>query len=658
MNKEEENKDLGSVLSEPSFDSGAIERYRKLGKVWEPIFAIITFFGVLASINEIFRLGWLSYHENAYYYGMLAVFLSSAFLLFPISKGASKSKTPWYDISLFLLTIFCCGYLMLNAFRIANEGWVSAGPIFSIVVSILMWGLILEALRRAGGSTLLIFTGVISIYPLIAAHMPGFLEGAGFSFTEAAKFHVMSRESIIGIPTRTFCELVIGFMLFSSALQATGGGLFFTKFASAILGGVRGGPAKVSVVASALFGTISGSAVANVAVDGWITIPTMKRTGYSPEYASAVEACASTGGCIMPPVMGAVAFVMASFLQVPYTTVAIAAAIPAILYYLGLFVQIDCHAAKRGLVGLPKTELPSLKETLKEGWIYFAALVVLVYLLFKLKQEAQAPYIASVFLLLGAMFRKETRPNLKTIYNLFINSGRILVEMIAILAGIGFILGGMSMTGVAVSFSSELVNLFGQHALPMLMMGMVVSYILGMGMTITACYIMLSIVLVPALSPLGFDPVAVHLFVLYCGLFSFITPPVAMAAYVAAIIGGANFWKTGFRAMRLCFVLYVIPFFFVYNPELILHGNSTLSIVESVLTAFIGVFILASCIEGYLSGIGKLNIMQRVWFGIIGFLLFFPEKYTDLIGIVLLVATVSSILLYRRHMRPISKRKY
>lgn len=625
-----------------------VERYRKLSKGWKPFFAILSLFGVLFSMNEIFRLSLVLYHENFYYYGMIGIFLSSSFLIFPVSKNASREKIPWYDFLLFLLAIACCLYLMANAYRISMEGWSLVGPPTATAVSIILWVLVLEALRRGGGFTLFIFTGLISIFPLFAEHMPGFLEGTGWSLMGAARFHALTRESIIGIPTRTFCELVIGFMIFSSTLQATGGGTFFTKFASALLGSFRGGPAKVSVVASCLFGSISGSAVANVAVDGWITIPTMKKTGYSAEYAAAVEACASTGGAIMPPVMGSVAFVMASFLQVSYGAVALAAVVPACLYYWGLFVQIDAHAARKGLFGLPKSELPSLKETLKEGWIYFGGLGALIYLLFQLKQEAQAPYVASLFLLAGAMFRKETRPNLKTFYDLLVDSGKVLVEMIAILAGIGLIMGGLSMTGIAISFSSELVNLFGKNPLAMLIMGMVASYFLGMGMTITACYIILAVVLVPALTPIGFDLMAVHLFVLYCGLFSFITPPVALAAYVAAIIGGANFWKTGLRAMRLCFVLYIIPFFFVYNPALILHGKSTLLIIEAVITAFLGVFVVASTFEGYMAGLGKLNVFHRILFFCSGMMLFIPELVTDLAGFVLTAIIFFGIKFYRK----------
>jgi len=628
-------------------------RQRKLGKGWKWILVILTLFAVIYSINEIFRLG-VVYHELVYFYIMLGTFLSISFLLYPASKKASKEKVPWYDMLLFLLVIACCTYLMWNAFRIANEGWVYMGPPMSIIVSILMWGLVLEAMRRSGGLFLFGFVVLFSLYPLFAEHLPGFMEGTGWSFIGAAKFHAMSRESIIGIPTRTFCDLVIGFILFGIILQETGGSLFFTKLAYAVFGGVRGGPAKVSVVASSLFGTISGSAVSNVLVDGYITIPTMIRSGYEPPFAAAVEACASSGGCIMPPIMGAVAFVMASFLMVPYADVAIAAFVPACLYYWGLFVQIDGHAAKKGLVGLPKNELPSLKETIKEGWVYLFSIAALIFLLFYLRQEAQAPFYASGLLIIGAFLKKETRPTLKTFFNLMANSGNILAELVVIMSGVGLIIGGLTMTGVALAFSGELVRAVGNNALVILIAGAIVSFILGMGMTITACYIFLSIVLIPALTPFGFDVMAVHLFVLYCGLFSFITPPVALAAYVAASIVGADFWKTGFAAMRLGFVKYFIPFFFVYNPALILHGKSPIMIAEAVATGFIGVFLLGSSIEGYLIGVGKLNYLLRAIFAVAGFLTFVPEIYTDIIGLVLAAITYAVILLRRRYQKSVS----
>jgi TRAP transporter 4TM/12TM fusion protein len=646
---EDWNQRLQNITA--SVDMGG--KQRRLGKGWKSILVILTLFGVVYSIDEIFRLG-VVFHELVYYYTLVGIFLSISFLLYPATKKAPRDRVPWYDVLLFLLVIACSAYLASSAFRIANEGWVYLGPTTSIVVSLLMWVLVLEALRRSGGLFLLGFVVFFSIYPLVAEHMPGFLEGTGWSLTGAAKFHAMSRESIIGIPTRTFCELVIGFILFGITLQETGGSLFFTKLAYAVFGGVRGGPAKVSVVASSLFGTISGSAVSNVLVDGYITIPTMIRSGYDPPFAAAVEACASSGGCIMPPIMGAVAFVMASFLMVPYADVALAALVPACLYYWGLFVQIDGYAARKGLVGLPRNELPSLKETMKEGWVYLFSIAALLVLLFYLRQEAQAPFYASGLLIIGAFLRKGTRPTPKTVSNLMTNSGNVLAELVVIMSGVGLIIGGLTMTGVALAFSGELVRAVGNNAIVILLAGAIVSFILGMGMTITACYIFLSVVLIPALTPFGFDVMAVHLFVIYCGLFSFITPPVALAAYVAASIVGADFWKTGFAAMRLGFVKYFVPFAFVFNPALILHGKSPIMIAEAVITAFIGVLLLGSSLEGYLIGVGKLNYLLRAIFGLAGLLTFVPEIYTDMIGLGLAGATYGVIFVRRRSQKQVA----
>ena len=634
--------------------NNTLQGFERFGRIPRVMFAVIFSLGIAFSINEIFLLGFV-YHEFVYYYGLLAVFFSSSFVIFPASKNAVKGGIPWYDIVLFLATIAACSYMMIHAFEISDEGWVYSGPLASTIFSIILWGLALEGIRRVGGYALFWFAAAFSFFPLFAEHMPGFLEGAGWSFPGAAMFHAMTREGVIGIPTRIFCTLVIGFMIFGVTLQETGGAKFFLDFSYALFGRVRGGPAKVSVVASALFGSMSGSAISNVVTTGAITIPTMKRTGYPPHYAAAVEACASSGGVVMPPVMGAVAFIMASFMLVPYAEVVVAAIVPSLLYFFGLFVQIDGFAAKTGLAGLPKSELPSLKDTLKAGWIYVSALAVLIYLLFYLRQEAQAPYYASAMLLVAAMFRKETRPNLNTIYIIIMKSGRILAEMLAVMTGIGLIIGGLSMTGVAVSFSSELVNAVGDNVLLLLIAGALASFVLGMGMTISACYIFLAIVLVPALTPFGFDVMACHFFVMYCGLWSFITPPVALGSYVAAGIAGANSWQTAVESMRLGFVKYLIPFFFVYEPALILHGENVLKIVQSVASAFLGVFLLGSSIEGYIIGLRKIGPVSRLLFFSSGFIVFMPWNLGDILGSAVALSIYVSVLLYRKARGGISR---
>lgn len=635
-----------SQIENVSASDNTLKGFERFGKIPRAMFFIIFSFGIAFTINEIFLLG-IVYHEYVYFYGLLAVFLSSSFIIFPAIKGSPKKKIPWYDILLFLVTVGACSYMMIHAFEISDEGWVYTGPPLSMICSIILWGIALEAIRRAGGLALFLFASVFSFFPLFAEYMPGFLEGTGWSLPGAAMFHVMTREGVIGIPTRIFCTLVVGFMIFGVTLQETGGAKFFLDFSFALFGKVRGGPAKVSVVSSALFGSMSGSAISNIVTTGAMTIPTMKRTGYPPYYAGAVEACASSGGVVMPPVMGAVAFIMASFLEVPYAAVVIAAIVPSLLYFFGLFVQIDGFAARTGLAGLPQSELPSLKDTFKVGWIYISAVVVLIYLLFYLRQEGQAPYWASAMLLVAAAFRKETRPNLKTIYTIIMRSGRLLSEMLAVMSGIGLIIAGLAMTGVAVSFSSELVNAVGGNTILLLLVGAFASFILGMGMTISACYIFLAVVLVPALLPSGFDVMALHFFVMYCGLWSFITPPVALGSFVAAGIAGADSWKTALESMRLGFVKYFIPFFFVYEPALILHGGDAVKTLQAVTTAFLGVFLIGSSIEGYIIGLRRLGIIPRVLFFCGGFGLFMPGGLTDIGGFMISAVTFGSIFLYR-----------
>jgi len=612
-------------------DSGKPARYRNLSKIWLMLFACVTLTGIAISINQIYLLGVLTFPEHSYYYTMLGLFMGFSFIIFPASKGAPRDKVPWYDIVLMLLTGLCSVYMAIHSFEIIDEAWIYTGPPEAVVLSIGLWFLGLEALRRAGGMPLFIFSLLFSFFPLFAEYMPGFLEGTGWSFTRAASVHAMSSESLIGIPTRVICDLLIGFMVFGVALQTTGGGKFFIDLAFSFLGSVRGGPAKVSIFASALFGSMSGAVLSNVVTTGSMTIPAMKKAGYPPYYAGAVEAAASTGGCIMPPVMGTVAFIMASFLGVPYSSIAIGAAVPAILYFWTLFVQIDAYAGRTGLIGVPRSELPSLKQTLREGWVYILAIAALVYLLFFLRRVAQAPYYSTILLIAGAMLRKETRFNVRSFLLFVAQSGRLLSELFALLAAIGLIIGGLVMTGVALSFSSELISAVGGNVIALLLIAALASFILGMGMTISACYIFLVFMVVPALVPFGFDIMAIHLFVVYCGLMSFITPPVAIAAYAASNIAESPPMKTGFEAMKLGVAKFFVPFFFILDPALILHAPLA-AIAHATSTALIGFLFIGSSLEGYLVGFGRIGILNRVIIFAAGFLLAFPGSYSDLAG--------------------------
>jgi len=610
------------------------ERHRQLKGLWERILLIFSILGIILAVMQIFLLKPFGFMlvETSYYYCLLALYGALTFLIFPAPKDNHKEKVPFYDGFLFFLCFFVSIYFAIHGLQIIEKGWEFVAPPLPTIFSLTLWFLLLEAVRRVAGSVLMGTCLFFSFYPLFANLMPGFLEGRDFSLLATARYHAMSVESILGIPMKVVGSLLIGFMIFGVTLQFTGGGKFFLNLALALWGKSRGGPAKVAVISSALFGTMSGSVISNVVSTGSMTIPTMKRTGYPGYYAGAIEACASTGGALMPPVMGTAAFIMASFLSIPYWKICVAALIPSLLYYWGLFLQADGYAARVGLKGLEVKDLPSLTKTLKEGWFYLLALFLLVYFLLYLKVEAWAPFYASLLLLCLAMIKRETRLSGEKFKLLLMGIGKFLSELVALLGGIGLVIGALSMTGVAHSFSRELVSFAGGNVFLLLLIGALTSFILGMGMTAAACYIFLAIVLAPALTASGLKPLAVHLFVMYWGLVSFITPPVALGAITAASIAQADPIKTGLQAMKLGAVIYFIPFYFVFNPALILQEPLRETFFP-LLTAFLGVFLISSSLEGYLRGLGILNFPERIGYIFAGMLLSVPEWRTDLIGI-------------------------
>ncbi len=584
-------------------------RYRSLSPAWRATLIAIALTAIFLALNQLLNLGFFVGKvllDTAYLYWLCALLAGCVFILIPATRHARRDGVPWYDAALFFLTVAIFAYYALNAHRIIREGWEFAAPKEAIWIAYVGWLVILEATRRAGGTAVFVVVAVISLYPVYAGHMPGPISGLPQPLPTTAAYHFASSESVLGIPTRAFGELVIGFVMFGAVLQYTGAAHFFNNLALAMFGSVRGGPAKVSIFASGLMGSVSGSVVSNVLTTGVVTIPAMKRTGFAPAYAGGVEACASTGGVLMPPVMGATAFVMASFLGVPYVTVAVAAFIPSLLLYLGLFVQIDGYAARRGLKGLPRAELPAIGKTFAEGWQYIIVFVLLVWMLLVLQQEAIAPFYATALLLAINQFSRRYRLDWKKLGVLVEGICGALGELSALLAGVGLIIGALSVTGLAGTLANDLVYLAGNNIYVLLVMGAITSFIFGMGMTITACYIFLAIVLAPPLVGAGFDPVAVHLFMLYWGMVSFITPPVALAAFVAAGIARAAPMQVGMQSVRLGSTMYFVPFFFVLNPALILRGSPG-EIAVVVATAVVGILLIASALEGYLLGLGELR---------------------------------------------------
>lgn len=596
----------GSALQDAPATSE--HRYRSLTPFWRWLFVAATVVSVLISIYQLFNLGRFGGFvaiDTQYFFALLGVLLPMVFIVFP-AYAAPRGKVPIYDIALAIAAVAVNVYFLFYARDIVDLGWEYAAPEHIKYAAIVLWVLALEATRRAGGMPVFLVVFVVSLYPVYAQLVPPPFDGINEEFGVAIAYHAVSSESIFGIPFRAFANLVIGFLMFGVALQYTGGGRFFLNLAFALLGHVRGGPAKVAIFASGLMGSMSGSVITNVLTTGALSIPAMKRIGFQPHYAGGVEACASTGGVLMPPIMGATAFVMATYLEVPYSDIVIAAVIPSALYFFGLFVQIDAYSAKMKLKGLPKSEMPSVRQTMKEGWHYITVFVLLIWMLMFLQREALAPYYATVMLIAINQLLRSSRWNFQQFIDFIIGVGRLFVELAAILAGIGMIVGALSLTGKISTLANELLGLAGDSVVLLLLMGAFASFIMGIGVTVTVAYVILAITLAPALTQAGLNPMAVHLFMLYWGMLSFITPPVALGAFAAASLAQASPMRTGFEAMRLGSIIYFIPFFFVLQPALIMDGDAA-TIIKVLITAIIGVVLLAASLQGYLVLVGDLT---------------------------------------------------
>jgi TRAP transporter 4TM/12TM fusion protein len=604
-------------------------RYRTFSERWRYFMACLTGLAIALAVNQIFNLGFFVDYvmlDSRYMYLITGVMLSMVFIVFPGSQH-SKAHVPWYDIVIMLLIAGIFSYFAYYAERIVLEAWEYAAPPVGVWLAMLTWVIVLEAGRRAGGWPVFCIVAVFSLYPTFADTLPDVIAALSISLPEAAIFHVLGEESLFGIPMRVFAQLVFGFLIFGVSLQFTGGGPFFINLAFALLGHLRGGPAKVSIFSSGLMGSMSGGPISNVLTTGPLSIPAMRRVGFSKEYAAGVEACASTGGVFMPPIMGATAFVMASFLNISYAAVAVAAIVPSLLYFFGLYMQIDAYAARHDLAGLPKEELPKLGKVFKEGWYFIVVFITLIWMLVFMQREAVAPFYATGLLLVINQFTSH-RLDIKKFMQLVAMMGQLLAELAGILAAIGLIIGGLAVTGIAGTIANDLVYLAGDNVLVLLFMGALTSFILGIGMTVTAAYIFLAIVLVPALTNAGLDPLASHMFVMYWGMLSFITPPVALAAFAAASVANVSPMKAGFAAMRLGAIIYFVPFFFVLNPALLLQG-SVLENLQAFSTAIVGVALVSAALQGYLIGLGDLGygmaaIFGRICIGISGLTLALP----------------------------------
>jgi TRAP transporter 4TM/12TM fusion protein len=458
-------------------------------------------------------------------------------------------------------------------------------------------------------------------------------------------------EGILGTPIAVAATFIFLFILFGAFLDKTGIGKFFIDFANAIAGKAVGGPAKVAVLSSALTGTISGSSVANTVGTGSFTIPLMKSLGYRPEFAGAVEAAASTGGQIMPPIMGAAAFLMAEFIGIPYSSIAKAAVIPALLYFTGIWIMVDLEARKTGMKGLDASKLPKLAKVLKERWYLLTPIVVIVYML----MSGTTPIKAALFGILSAiivgMFKRETRMDIKRLLETLEIGAKSALGVSIACACAGIIVGTVTLTGLGLKMGNGLVELAGGYLLPTLVLTMISSLILGMGAPTTANYIITSTIAAPALLKLNVNPLTAHMFVFYFGIIADITPPVALAAFAGSAIAKSDPIKTAFNASKLAIAAFLIPYMFVLNPQLLLIDTTVAEIIQITITSLIGMLGIGIAMQGYI--FGKVNWILRIIFLLGGLALIDPGLLTDLIGI----GAVGLGILYQwnKYKKPVSK---
>jgi TRAP transporter 4TM/12TM fusion protein len=639
--------DAPVALSEPELESGG--RFRTLTGVPRALQRTAGILAPLLGIAFIFDLPSLvasvSLFPQQFAAAFLALILFFLFLTVPPGPHSSRSAVPLHDWLLGAVSLAGGFYVALFYETLLIElGLLSP---FKILLGLLVIVALLEATRRLAGWPIVVIVLLFAAYGRYGYLLPGLLRTKPTSWGRIVNQLYLGQDFLFGTALQTAVVVVFAFVLFGQVLFGCGAATFLLHVSQALMGRFRGGPAKIAVVASALFGTLSGSAVGNVAAVGVVTIPLMKRSGYSATFAGAVEAVSSTGGCIMPPVMGAAAFIMAELLGISYFEVAIAAAVPAALYYLGQFIQIDLRATKLGLRGMPRSAIPAFGATLRQGWMFTVPAAVLVWALFgwHLRPELAALY-ALASLLLIAPFNAETRRVFRRVWQLLEEVSRGMLEVTIICAAAGLVVGIVSYTGLGLSFSRVLTSWGQGHLLLLAVLTAVASIILGMGMPVTASYLFLAVLAAPALAAVGVPPLLAHLFVFYYGAYSFLTPPVCLAAYAAASLAGAPMLPTAWQAIKLAGAGYIVPFIFLYKPSMVLMGTPA-DIAWSLFDSVLAVWALAVATEGYLAR--QLGPFERIAYLIAALVMFVPGWESRVIGVVMLATLYGYGAYARRH---------
>jgi len=606
------------IIAAPSAPPGAL-------RAVETALAALLALGALAFALDLYRKIGFVFLAEQLLAASLGFGLAMVYLRYPAKRGTPRTRLPWYDAVAGLVGFAASWYVAVR-FPYFSENLYQV-PTDGIVVSAILYVLCVEGLRRTVGNALVVIVLVFSVYALVGHFFSGALQTRQVTPDRLIIYLGLDASALLGLVMLVGITVVIPFILFGQLLLHSGGSNFFNDIALATMGRYRGGAAKISVVASGMFGSISGIVVSNILATGVVTIPLMKKTGYPPHLAAAVEATASTGGQLMPPVMGVVAFVMADFLQIPYSAVVVAALVPSLLYFIALFIQADLEAARLGITRVEEAQIPRIVGVIATGWMFILPFAVLIYTLFALNKEPEeaAMYAAGTVLALGVVlgYRGRRMP-VQRLWQSIVETGNATVDIIMISAAAGFIIGILQITGLGSAVTNFLVKLGGTNLIALLAIAAVLCIVLGMGMPTLAVYAMLATLVAPSLVDLGITPLAAHMFILYLGMMSFVTPPVAIGAYFAASMAGAEPLKTGFAATRFGWTAYIVPFLFVFSPSLLLQSKSVFDTAIAIATAIGGIWLVSAGMIGFITR--PLSLLLRAGLLVSGLALLVPHE--------------------------------
>ena len=606
----------------------------------------------LKKVSLILAICFVAFHLYTAAFGTMpgiaqkSIHLGFLLVIFYINAMVDSEKR-WEQIFLGIMALFAlggCAYITI----LDENLQLRAGIVYAsdILFAILLIIAIFEACRRKMGNPLVIITLVFVAYAFLGKYIPGFLNQPGMTLKKFTSLVYLTTDGIFGSPLYASASYVVLFVLLGAIMSVSGIGDYMTNLATSLFGHMRGGPAKVAVVASGFFGSISGSPTANVIGTGTFTIPMMKKNGFEPEFAAAVEATASTGGAIMPPIMGSTAFIMAEMLGIPYTAVAKAALIPAILYFLAVLFGVDIYAAKHGLKGIPRSQLPKVRSMLKQIYM-LAPLIFLIFCMAVFNMTiVRSGLLTIIVTLVLVEINPKTRMTKEQWLQIPVQTVKSAVSVGIACAMAGIISGVIMGSGLGYRISSILSSVAGTSMLLLLVLTMVVSLIMGMGVPTTAAYLVLASLVAPTMIQLGIPPLAAHMFIFYFGCISSITPPVALAAYAGAGLAGCDPNKTGYKAFRLAFCSFLMPYLFVYNPVLLMEGG-VLDILWSLVTALIGAYLLASGFEGFFFR-WSLKWFERPLMILGAVMLIVPGMVTDLVGIAIIVVEFVTEFMFKR----------